>query len=115
MTFGVSLAVLVVVVALLLAQLGRDAPPAPAVAIVEGEVDRQGDVFHVPVDVGNDGERAAANVQVLAELVGPEGAEMSDQTIDFLGAGESERLVFVFTTDPADGDLSVVVGGFTVP
>lgn len=115
-TFSISTAIVGVVVALLAVQaLSTDEPAAPVAEVDPSAASAVGQVFHVPVDVVNDGDRAAVNVQVLAELTVPDGVESSDQTVDFLGAGETERLVFVFTTDPADGELSVMVGGFTEP
>lgn len=116
-TFAASVGVLGLVVALLVGQLVAtdDDPPAPVVAIVEAEIEPRGGVFHVPVDVHNDGDRAAANVQLLAELATSDGTESGDQTIDVLGAGETTRVVFVFAADPADGELTVAVGGFAVP
>lgn len=114
-TFAVSTAVLVVVAGLILTNVGGGGPPRPTVTLREAEVVAVDGGFQVPVEVHNEGGRAAAGVQVLAELVGPDGTEESDQTIDFLGVDERIRLVFVFGADPSAGELSVVVGGFAVP
>jgi uncharacterized protein (TIGR02588 family) len=35
--------------------------------------------------------------------------------VDFLGVDEEVRLVFVFATDPAEGELTVSVGAFAIP
>lgn len=115
-TFSVSLVILVVVVGLLVSRLDdADDPASPAVTILDHEIEARDGMFHVPVEVRNDGGRAAANVQVRAELVAADGTESSEQTIDYLGAGETDRLVFVFAADPATGELTVAVGGFAVP
>jgi uncharacterized protein (TIGR02588 family) len=114
-TFGISILILAGVVVGLLAQIASgDDPPQPAAVV--GEVSRQPDgTFHVPVAVRNPGDRAAAEVQVAAELQLGGTTTTGDQTIDFLGAGETERLVFVFADDPASGALRVTVTGFAVP
>ncbi len=113
-TLAVSSLVLAVVVVLLIMQIGAgDEPPRPTVAV--GAIVGRGESFEVPVSVRNGGDRAASNVQVTASLrVGSSSTE-ADQTIDFLGAGETEDLVFVFADDPADGQLTVAVGGFAAP
>lgn len=115
-TFAVSASILLVVVGLLISQVGAgDEPPSPvAVVITEGIVEREGG-FHVPVEVRNDGDRGAASVQVTAELTIGDDRSSADQTIDFLGADERTRVVFVLVADPADGELEVTVGGFAVP
>lgn len=113
-TLAVSSAVLAVVVVLLVVQIGAgDDPPEPVVT-VGATVDRDG-LFHVPVAVDNRGDRAASNVQVTAELTVGSTTVETDQTIDFLGAGETEDLVFVFADDPAGGELTIAVAGFAAP
>lgn len=114
-TFGISVVILGVVVVGLLAQIAAgDDPPQPT---VEAGVPRpQADgSFHVPVELRNSGDQAAAQVQVVAELVVRGTTTTGDQTVDFLGAGEAETLVFAFADDPADGQLRVAVSGFLVP
>jgi uncharacterized protein (TIGR02588 family) len=114
LTFAAACLVLLAVLALIAFQVpGSDQPAAPhaQVASVRGVGSR----FHVEVDVRNDGDDTAANVQVTAELViGPE-TMAGDQTIDFLAGGEEEHLVFVFADDPAGGELTVEVTGFADP
>ncbi len=114
-SFGIALAILAAIVAGLVVQIGGEAPPRPVVTI--GAIaERPDGMFEVPVEVRNDGDRAAAEVQVQAELVTPEGDEESgDQVIDFLGAGEVHALVFVFTSDPAAGTFSLGVTSFARP
>lgn len=114
-TFGVSAFVLAAVVATLTVLAFReDAPAAPTVGRIAeaNEVDGQ---FLVPVEVVNRGDEAAASVQVTAELrVGSEVAT-GDLSIDFLGGGETEELVFVFRDDPSEGELTIEVVGFAQP
>jgi len=113
-SFGIALAILVVVVVGLAVQIGGEAPAHPVVAIGIA-VERPDGTFEVPVEVRNDGDRAAAEVQVSAQLVTPDGEQTGDQIIDFLGAGEVQSLVFVFTTDPQAGTFSLGVTSFARP
>ena len=89
-------------------------PPAP-VATVIGEPREVGGVHHVDVQVVNNGDETAANVQVTAVLTIDGEATTADQTIDFLAGSEEADLVFVFADDAAQGELSVVAGGFERP
>ena len=113
-TLAASTAVLLVVVALLVVQIGQGDDPAAPVVVVQ-DVDEVGDQFHVHVVVTNDGDRTAANVQVVAELDVGGDVVSGDQSIDFLAGGEEADLVFVFGEDPAQGALSVAVTGYVVP
>lgn len=114
----VSLAVSVVVLAALavalMTGLGRDEPAQPVAEIAEVLVGSDGS-RHVLVDVTNQGDLAAAGVQVSASLTIGGEEQTGDQTIDFLGAGEQQTVVFVFDTDPATGDLQVAVTSYAVP
>lgn len=113
-TLAASTVVLLVVVALLVVQmLSGDGPAAP-VAVVQ-EVTEVGEQFHVHVAVTNDGDRTAANVQVVAELDVGGQVVTGDQSIDFLSGGEDTDLVFVFGDDPSQGSLTVQVTGYEVP
>lgn len=114
-TLAVSLVVLVAVVAGLVAEMLAGDDDARPVVTVAAPVAAGGGTYHVPVEVRNEGDRAASSVQVSADLVVDGVSTSGDQTIDFLGAGETESLVFVFPDDPATGTLDVVVSGFAVP
>jgi uncharacterized protein (TIGR02588 family) len=109
-----SCLILMVVTALIVAQMReRQTPPAP-VATVD-RITAVGSDHHVRVVVTNEGRRTAANVQVSAELVTDGDTATADQTIDFLAGGEEEDLVFVCADDPRGGDLTVAVTGFSLP
>ena len=112
-TLVASLVVLAAVVGAIVAQHGSKDPPAP-VAVVD-TVRAVGDAHHVEVTVRNDGDDTAEDVQVLASLEVDGETTDADQVIDFLAGDEEEQLVFVFADDPADGELTVEVSGFTVP
>jgi uncharacterized protein (TIGR02588 family) len=115
-TFGLSLVVLLGVVAVIGLQLRREQEPARPVAVVSGEPRRVGDRYQLDVVVTNEGDATAANVQVSASLMS-EGSipATADQTIDFLAGSEDQDLVFVFADDPAQGELTVEVVSFAVP
>lgn len=113
-TLGISLAVLVGVFALVAIQLRNpDAAPVPTARVKQ--VRAVGDRFHVDVEVTNEGDRTAANVQVNAEIQGIDGAISGDQTIDFLPGGGEQQLTFIFDDDPTTHELEVRVTGFTNP
>ena len=114
-TFAISLLILGGVVALIVMQIpGSDRPAAP-VARLAGEAREKGQKWFVPVEVSNEGDLTAENLQVAAELVvGAETFE-ADQTLDFLAGGESQRLEFVFDEDPSKGELTVEVTGYREP
>ena len=113
-TFAVALVVLLVVVALIVAEIpGSKDPASPRVSV--GSVVVRDGHFEVPVAVDNVGEETAENVQVNATLTVGDTEQTADQTIDFLAGGETEEVVFLFTDDPDEGELEVEVGGFAVP
>jgi uncharacterized protein (TIGR02588 family) len=113
-TLAVSLLVVAVVVGLIVREIpGSKRPPAPVA--VAGRVEERGDRFVVPVEVENRGQRTAENVQVQATVTIDGEDVTADQTVDFLAGGETESMEFVFTDDPADGDLTVEVTGYLVP
>jgi uncharacterized protein (TIGR02588 family) len=114
-TFGVSVLVLAVVVALIGVQaLSGEDPPAP-VARRDGEIDRRGDRWFVPVTLKNEGDATAENVQVTASFTRGDEVIEADQSVDFLSGGETEELEFVFDDDPGTGELEVRVTGYQLP
>lgn len=114
-TFGVSLAVLLVVIGLVVVQLRSEQTDAAPEAHRVGAVRVVGGQHLVDVTVTNEGDQTAANVQVGASLVVDGETVEADQTIDFLAGHETEDLVFVFDDAPSDGELTVAVTGFAVP
>ena len=115
-TFALSVAVLLLVVGLLVAQLiGGSDPANPEAVVVTVDIEQRGARFAVPVEVTNEGDRGAQSVAVSAELVAGGATTTASQTIDFLGAGETVELVFLFDDDPTAGDLTATVDGFVVP
>lgn len=114
-TFAVCCAVVLLVVVLLGSQLFGTEEPAAPTARRQGEVREAAGRFFVPVDVTNEGDLTAADVQVIAELtIGGEVVD-AEQLVDFLAGSETERVVFSFDDDPRRGDLVVRVGGYARP
>jgi uncharacterized protein (TIGR02588 family) len=114
-TFAIALVLVGVVVVLIILEIpGSKRPPSPQVKV--GEVVERGEQFVAPVEVTNEGERTAENVQVSATLtIDGEEVATADQSLDFLAAGETQTLEFTFADDPADGELEVEVTGYLVP
>ena len=113
-TFGIAVIVVVVVVGFIAVEIpGSKTPAAPGVEV--GAVEERSGRFVVPVSVTNDGERTAADVQIVATLEIDGDETESEATVDFLSGGEVEELEFEFEDDPADGELEVRVGGYQVP
>ena len=113
--FGVSAAVLSAVVVVLVVFAFQTRDPAAPVARTPGQVRQIDGQFFVPVDIVNRGDSGAAEVQVLAELTVAGVTTSADQVIDFLGRDETQQLTFVFTDDPAAGELTIGVAGFAEP
>ena len=113
-TFAVAALILGVVVALIIAEIPGSKEPASPQVQVGSPVERDGH-FEVPVSVENIGEETAENVQINATLTLDDGEQTADQSVDFLAGGETEEVVFLFDDDPADGELEVTVGGYSVP
>ena len=114
-TFGTSLAVLGVIVAVIVALWIRGEDPAQ-VAVRQDGVRRGAAGTHlVDASVTNEGDVTAANVQVIATLTIGDTTEEAEQVVDFVAGGEEEALVFVFQDDPAEGELELVVASFADP
>jgi uncharacterized protein (TIGR02588 family) len=114
-TFTVCSAIVLVVVGLLVSQLFGTEEPAAPVARQQGEIRRSAGHFFVPVDVINEGDVTAAEVQVVAELTIDGEVTDAEQRVDFLAGSETATLVFAFEDDPHDGELVVSVRGYSEP
>jgi uncharacterized protein (TIGR02588 family) len=113
-TLVVAAAVLVALLSLIAAQIPKDETP-PAPTATPGRIVERNGRWVVPVEVENEGDETAENVQVEAKLVVDGEEHGGDQVIDFLAADDVAEVEFVFGVDPAEGDLEVVVTGYTVP
>ena len=116
LSLAVAALVLALVVGLVVVEaVGSDEPATPVAHV--GEVRAAAGRYYLSVEVVNEGDISAAEVQVTAELVvpGEPEPETGDQTVDFLAGHETRHLVFAFDHDPADGEVSAVVTGFADP
>jgi uncharacterized protein (TIGR02588 family) len=113
--FGVSALVLLAIIVALIVLAFQGSDPAAPVAETPGAVRHVGEQFLVPVEIVNEGDESAAQVQVQAELTIGGTTTAADQVIDFLGRGERRQLTFVFEDDPGGGELAVGVVSFAEP
>lgn len=117
-TLGISLAILALVFGSItwLSLKGDSEPTRVQVTPLLDAVQHEGGVWYLPVEVTNRGDRTAEAVTVEATLdtgeKEPEGAEI---TFGFLASRETVRGTFVFTSDPASGELTVRPASFKEP
>lgn len=116
-SFGIAAALLALVVGLVI-YLWVAVPETPAVFEVRQDepVRQAGGQYYVPFSVANAGGITADAVLVTAELV-IDGAtvEEGEQEFRYLSAGEEEQGEFVFSQDPAGGELRLRVAGYSLP
>ncbi|MEB3357936.1 MAG: TIGR02588 family protein [Synechococcales bacterium] len=116
--FGIAVTILGGIVSLvgyLWISEDTQAPPQITVSRTEGIRQEPGQ-FYVPFTVTNRGGETAASVQVVAELrQNGEVVEAGEQLIDYLSRGEVEEGAFIFTQNPAEGELVLRVASYTLP
>lgn len=113
MTFAVASAVLAVVIGAIVSLWTSGPPDPPAFETRTLSVRQVAGRFHVRTVVENTGDETAASVEVSAALtVDGEPPQEAGQTVDFLSGGEEEEVEFIFTTDPGEGDLEILVRSF---
>ncbi|MGH7558829.1 MAG: hypothetical protein ACREMD_13815 [Gemmatimonadota bacterium] len=100
--------------------IGSNDPPAIVAGNVPGENWSRDGMTYLAIDVKNEGELAASDVQVQVQPDG-NGAEVRRTTIDYLAGGETARIYVAVpqstTAAGADGarTLQVLVVGFKEP
>jgi uncharacterized protein (TIGR02588 family) len=109
-----SCLVLALVASLVISQMVGTRQPAAPHGVISDVTTVQGQ-HHVAVDVTNEGDDTAANVQVSLEYVLDGEKVEADQTIDFLAGGEEAHLVYVVDPAVPTDQLQVSVTGFTDP
>ena len=115
LTFLVSSAILLFVMALVAQQIRtEDKPPLPVARIATFGEER-GESYVVVVEVENRGDATAENIQVVATLETDAGTTEGDQTVDFLAGGERHEVEFLFDEHPASGELDVRVTSYGIP
>lgn len=115
--FGLSAGLIALVLGVVVMSwtTGATGPPVFVVS-PSGPIELEGGSYRVPYEVTNDGGDAADQVQVVATLeVGGEVVGEAEQTVAFLSGGETESGVFLFATDPTDGELTLEVASYASP
>jgi uncharacterized protein (TIGR02588 family) len=116
-TFAVALTILLGLVSLILYdwQVNQNRPPAFEVTVSDTVRITDGK-YYVPFTITNTGGRIARTVQVIAELHNANAPdETGEQQIDFLTGHEYKQGSFVFSHDPAMGDLEIRVASYRLP
>lgn len=91
-----------------------DRPPELSTHVLSVESVASG--WRVMIEVRNDGDQAAAAVEVKAALLnGTTAVEEAQTTFDYVAARSSSRGGLIFTQDPAGFRLEVAPSGFTEP
>lgn len=82
-------------------------PPVIEVKPLMEELRREGDSYYLSLDITNNGDRTAENVEVMVTLDTGEGEPETMQfQVQFLGGGETENQTVVFQNNPAEGELT---------
>lgn len=116
-SFGIASLVLIAIVSLVIYDWVATPATPPVIELMQsGEVRQANGQYYIPFTIKNIGGNTAEAVQLIAELkINGEVEESGEQQIDFLSGDESEAGAFVFSRDPADGELILRVGGYTTP
>ena len=113
--FGISVLLIVGVVAVLVQQQFTAGHAPPSIAIATGEAIRTSGGFAVPVEVQNRGDVTAAEVRIEATLTWPGGTEVGGTTVAFIPYRSHRRAWIAFSRDPRDGEIKVRVLGYREP
>jgi uncharacterized protein (TIGR02588 family) len=82
--------------------------PANVVATARvDEIRQEREVYYVPVEVKNEGDRTVEDLTVEGELITNGQIETAEFTITYLAAGERATGAFIYTEDPLEGELTV--------
>ena len=111
-------ALLVLTVAGLVVYDWVSSPATPPVIELRqsGPARAEGGQFYVPFTVTNSGGNTAETIQLIAELeVAGEMVEDGEQQIDVLARDEMREGAFVFSRDPAQGQVTLRVASYQEP
>jgi uncharacterized protein (TIGR02588 family) len=113
--FGISLALILVVAGLLLYQeVTAGDTPASLVARA-GEARETAGGYVVPVEIRNEGDASAEDVQLEATLTWAGGAEKAEAVLPLIPYRSQRRAWIGFTHDPRGGEVKVRVLGYREP
>ena len=86
---------------------GGNRPPSIEVKPLMEEVRQEGDSYYLSLDITNNGDRTAENVEVMLSLDMGEGdPETMQFQVQFLDGGETENQTVIFRNDPTKGELT---------
>ena len=113
--FGLSLALIAGIVILLVHEhlAGENRPPSIAANVGEAVATSGG--YAVPIDVRNDGDTTAEEVQVEGSLTWEGGSERGEAVLSFVPYRSERRAWIAFSHDPRNGKLEVRVVGYREP
>ncbi len=117
-TFGISLLIVVGMVALIAYQqvAGGNRPPVIDVQWQLQNVRQEAGVYYVPVEVTNRGDATAEDVRIRpAFAVGGDRRDLAELVIPFLAGGETVEGTIALPEDPARGTLTVTSISFMRP
>lgn len=85
-----------------------DEKPVSVVATARvDEIRHESEVYYVPVDVKNEGDRTVEEVTIQGELVTDGQIETAEFTLTYLAGGEHATGTFIYSEDPLKGELTV--------
>ena len=113
--FGVSLLTIAAVAGVLLYAHFTSSQGPPEIRVVLGAPQPSGDGFAVPLDVINDGDATAEEVEVEVTLRAGTTEERSTVALAFVPHGSRRQAWAAFKSDPARGTLDVRVVGYREP
>jgi uncharacterized protein (TIGR02588 family) len=115
-TFGIAALILLAIIGGVIYDWSAMPPSPPVLTIRQtDDVREESGQFYVHFEVENSGGDTAEAVQVIGALrVGSE-EQTGEQQIDFLSGGETAEGAFVFTRDPAEGELELRVASYKLP
>jgi len=88
----------------------------PILQVESNEVRQTNSQFYVSFEVSNQGGKTAESVQVVAELrINGVVVESGEQIFDFLSSQERASGTFIFTQNPAQGELTIRVASYQEP
>lgn len=105
----ISVAIVLVLVGGLVYQIfarGNEPPTIEVVPLME-EVRQEGESYYLPLDITNNGDKTAENIEVMLSLDTGEGdPETMQFQVQFLDGGETENQTVIFQNDPSEGELT---------
>lgn len=91
----------------------------PSIVTIEPNfetVREENGMYYLPITISNDGGLTAQDVTVSAELDTGDGQpETAEVTIAFLAGGEHESAALIFSSNPAEGELTIRPASYLHP